>query len=52
MSEAAANNLEKLDVEDKADFVFPEELQFTVLYRFNEGYTNAVKKPLLMRDLL
>lgn len=24
--------------------------QFKVLYRYNEGYTNAVKKPLLGRD--
>lgn len=23
-----------------------------VLYRYNEGYTNAVKRPLLMRELL
>lgn len=27
-------------------------LAFPVLYRFNEGYTNAVKRPLLMRELL
>jgi chromosome transmission fidelity protein 18 len=26
--------------------------QFSKLYRFNEGYTNAVKRPLLMKDLL
>ncbi len=26
--------------------------QFKVLYRYNEGYTNAVKRPLLMRELL
>jgi chromosome transmission fidelity protein 18 len=26
--------------------------EFKVLYRFNEGYTNAVKRPLLLRDLL
>lgn len=26
--------------------------KFCKLYRFNEGYTNAVKRPLLMRDLL
>jgi hypothetical protein len=32
----------------------PEEPQhrFKVLYRFNEGYTNAVKKPITMRELL
>jgi chromosome transmission fidelity protein 18 len=27
-------------------------VNFPVLYRFNEGYTNAVKRPLLMRELL
>ncbi|GLI67361.1 hypothetical protein VaNZ11_011539 [Volvox africanus] len=27
-------------------------LPFPVLYRFNEGYTNAVKRPLLMRELI
>ncbi len=27
-------------------------LQFPVLYRYNEGYTNAVKRPLLVRELL
>ncbi|GLC41596.1 hypothetical protein PLESTM_001218500 [Pleodorina starrii] len=27
-------------------------LPFPVLYRFNEGYTNAVKRPLLMRELM
>ncbi|KAF5839563.1 hypothetical protein DUNSADRAFT_537, partial [Dunaliella salina] len=26
--------------------------QFSKLYRFNEGYTNAVKRPLLIKDLL
>lgn len=26
--------------------------KFTVLYRFNEGYTNAVKRPLTMGELL
>ncbi|EFN58850.1 hypothetical protein CHLNCDRAFT_50360 [Chlorella variabilis] len=26
--------------------------KFPVLYRFHEGYTNAVKRPVLMRDLL
>jgi hypothetical protein len=26
--------------------------QHKVLYRFNEGYTNAVKRPLLVRELL
>jgi len=26
--------------------------QFKVLYKFNEGYTNAVKRPLLMGELL
>jgi chromosome transmission fidelity protein 18 len=26
--------------------------EFKVLYRFNEGYTNAVKRPLLLRDLV
>jgi chromosome transmission fidelity protein 18 len=25
---------------------------FKVLYRFNEGYTNAVKRPLLMSELI
>ncbi|KAG2451248.1 hypothetical protein HYH02_003855 [Chlamydomonas schloesseri] len=27
-------------------------LPFPVLYRYNEGYTNAVKRPLLVRELL
>lgn len=27
-------------------------LRFPVLYRYNEGYTNAVKRPLMMRELL
>lgn len=26
--------------------------RFSVLYKFHEGYTNAVKRPVLMRDLL
>ncbi len=26
--------------------------QFGVLYKFHEGYTNAVKRPMLMKDLL
>lgn len=26
--------------------------QFKVLYRFNEGYTNAVKRPMLVKELL
>lgn len=26
--------------------------QFGVLYKFHEGYTNAVKRPLLVQDLL
>ena len=26
--------------------------QLPVLYKYHEGYTNAVKRPLLMRDLL
>ena len=30
----------------------PPPEQFKVLYRFNEGYTNAVKRPLLMAELL
>jgi hypothetical protein len=25
---------------------------FAVLYRFNEGYTNAVKRPMLLQELL
>lgn len=25
--------------------------KFPVLYKFHEGYTNAVKRPVLMRDL-
>jgi chromosome transmission fidelity protein 18 len=25
---------------------------FPILYRFHEGYTNAVKRPVLMRELL
>ncbi len=27
-------------------------VRHAVLYKFNEGYTNAVKRPLLMKDLL
>ena len=27
-------------------------VQFPVIYKFNEGYTNAVKRPLLIRELL
>jgi hypothetical protein len=26
--------------------------RFPVLYKFHEGYTNAVKRPLLMSELL
>jgi chromosome transmission fidelity protein 18 len=27
-------------------------IQFPVLYKFNEGYTNSVKRPLMMQELL
>jgi chromosome transmission fidelity protein 18 len=27
-------------------------LHFPVLYKFNEGYTNSVKRPLMMQELL
>ncbi|GAX73943.1 hypothetical protein CEUSTIGMA_g1393.t1 [Chlamydomonas eustigma] len=50
---ASCNNGQIADFEGKTSTILSAgDMQFTVLYRFNEGYTNAVKKPLLIRDLL
>ena len=55
---AAAGGLEAEGSGQGAKVALPSEGKhaddsaFKVLYRFNEGYTNAVKRPLLMSELL